>query len=70
MRPLAVVVGQPGVQVRLQGLHALEQLLVHGGPEELLQHRAVTVPLNRSTNPLVRGVPTLVRRCSMSLSAR
>jgi len=29
-----------------------------------------TVPLQRSTKPLVRGEPTLVFLCSISLSAR
>ena len=41
MRPLAVVVGQPGVQVRLQRLDALVEPRVHRGAEELLQHGAV-----------------------------
>jgi hypothetical protein len=78
---LVVVVVQPGIQIGLQRLDAVKQLLVHDWPEELLS----TVPLKRSTNPSgrarspggmsaqltgVRGVRTLVFRCSLSFSAR
>ena len=61
-----VVVVQPGVEVGLQRLDAFVELAVHGGPEELLQHGAVEA-LDEAVG---RGEPTLVLRCSMSLSAR
>ncbi len=41
MRPLVVAAVQQGVQVGLQGLDALEQLLVHDRSEKLLEDGAV-----------------------------
>ena len=50
MGPLAVLAVQPGVELGLQGLGAVEQLLVHDRTEELLQHGAVE-PLDEPVRP-------------------
>ena len=41
VRSLVVVVVEPGVEVGLERLDALIEPATHGGPEELLQYRAV-----------------------------
>ncbi len=75
MRPLVVAVVQQGVQVGLQGLDALEQLLVHDRSEKLLEDGAVeafgSLPsggprADPGDASLVLGGRALVFRCSMS----
>ena len=66
VRALPVVVFKPDVHIGLKRLDRLVVVFPEGDAEELVQD----CPVERSMKPLVLGVLTLVRRCSMPLSAR
>ena len=65
-RALRIVMDQLGVEIGLQRLDAVVEVFAQLDPE----NSSSTVPLKRSTKPLVFGVLTLVRRCSKPLRSR
>jgi hypothetical protein len=66
MRPLGVVVDEPGIEVCLQRVDAGMTF----SRSAMRKNSSSTVPLKRSTKPSVLGMRTRVLRCLISFSAR